>query len=520
MRLTENRRIALNVFASYGRTMLDVFCGLFAVRWVLMALGERDFGLYGVVGGLVVFMSFINGLLSSAVARFYGYEIGRMIASENQLSGLEECRKWFSAAVILHLLIPTILVVIGYPLGTYAISNGWIGVPQDRISACCWVWLFVCIDGFTAMLSAPISAMFIAKQNIAEVTVYSMIYTVVRTVFIFCMTLVQREWLVPYALGICLISQIPRICKIIHALICFSECKFRMCVFGELWRFKRLISFVSWKILTGLGDIVKGQGIAMLVTRSFGATANAAMSIGVRLGGEAAFFSSALQSAFSPAITMACGAGEYKKMCGLAYRVCKYSTLLVMIVAIPMMIEIKEVLRIWLKTPPALSGGICFCTIVACIIGRCSFGHTIAILATGKIAAYSLLHGLSLMSSIVIAGVFVLLGYGLYSVGVAIVIATFLSVVGDIIIARCLLKMSILVWVKEVIWPLISVTIVTTAFGMIPTWLTGPSLSRLFATTIICISVFIPITILLLEKQERQKIYYMVTRFYCALKKK
>ena len=520
MHLTENRRIGLNVVVTYGRTLIDVVCSLFAVRWVLMALGQRDFGLYGVVGGLVVFMSFINRLFSSAVARFYGYELGRMSVDKNHSTALEECRKWFSTAVVIHVIIPTILVLVGYPLGEYAISNGWIGVPQDRVTACCWVWLFVCVDVFTAMLSAPIGAMFIAKQNISEATLYTMIYTIGRTFFIFCMTLVQREWLVPYALGICLIAQIPRICMFVHALCNFCECKFRWCAFRELWRFKKLTSFVGWKTFTGLGDIIKGQGIAMLVTRSFGASANAAMSIGVRLGGETAVLSSALQNAFAPAITMAYGAGDYEKMSRFAFRVCKYSTLLVMIIAIPMMIEIREVLQFWLKTPPLFSAGICFCTIVSCVVGRCTFGHTIAILATGDIAAYSLWHGLSLMSSIVIAGVFVSLGYGLYSVGVAIVIATALSVVGDIIIARSLLGMSICFWIKAVVCPLIIVTLVTAAVGVIPSSLMQPSLFRLFITTICCVFVFIPTTLLLLEVQERQKIYNLMRRFYFVLLRK
>lgn len=516
MRLTENRRIALNVVVTYGRTVIDVLCSLFAVRWVLMALGERDFGLYGVVGGLVIFMSFINGLFSSAVARFYGYEIGRMSVSDDRALALEECRKWFSSAVVIHTVIPVILVMVAYPLGVHAISHGWIGVPQDRITACCWVWLFVCIDGFTAMMSAPITAMFTAKQNIAEMTFYSMIYTIGRTLFIFCMTLIQRDWLVPYALGICLIAQLPRVCLTIHALVRFEECKFRFGVLRELWRCQKLVSFVGWRCFTGLGDIAKGQGIAMLVTRVFGATANAAMSIGVRLGGETAVFSSALQNAFAPAITTACGAGDYEKMRCLAFRVCKYSTLLVMIVAIPMMIEVKEVLQLWLKTPPQLSEGICFCIIISCVIGRCSFGHTIAILAMGKIAVYSLWHGLSLMSSIVIAGLFVLLGCGLYSVGVAIVIATALSVVADLIIARRLLGMSICLWGKMVLYPLITVTIITTTVGMIPSIIMPQSPFRLFVTAVFCIFIFVPVTLFFLEKLERQKIYNLIRRFFAS----
>ena len=520
MVITENRRIALNVVVTYGRTVIDVLCSLFAVRWVLMALGERDFGLYGVVGGLVIFMSFINGLFSSAVARFYGYEIGRMSVSDDRASALEECRKWFSSAVVIHTVIPVILVIIAYPLGVHAISHGWIGVPQDRITACCWVWLFVCIDGFTAMMSAPITAMFTAKQNIAEMTFYSMIYTIGRTLFIFCMTLIQRDWLVPYALGICLIAQLPRVCLTIHALVRFEECRFRFGVLRELWRCKKLVSFVGWRSFMGLGDIAKGQGIAMLVTRFFGAEANAAMSVGVRLGGESAIFSSALQNAFAPAITAACGAGQFEKMRCLAYRVCKYSTLLVMLIAIPLMLEIKEVLRLWLKTPPMFSEGICICVIIACLLGRCSFGHTIATMAKGDIAAYSIAHGISLMLSIVFAGMFIWFGGGIYWVGIAIVVTSGLALFGDIIIARRCVRMSVAIWLKNVISPLFLVSVPTVLVGLLSVNYLEPSFSRVCITTMVCICVFIPTALFTLEGSERSKIYSIALRCFRHIKDK
>ncbi len=55
-----NRRIFLNIVATYGRSLFALVCGLFSARWVLEALGLEDFDLYGVVDGLVVFISVIN----------------------------------------------------------------------------------------------------------------------------------------------------------------------------------------------------------------------------------------------------------------------------------------------------------------------------------------------------------------------------------------------------------------------------------------------------------------------------
>ncbi|MGN0826402.1 MAG: hypothetical protein ACI4QD_00520, partial [Kiritimatiellia bacterium] len=71
--MSPNRRIFLNIVATYGRSLYALVCGLFISRWVLAALGKLDFGLYGVVGGMTVFIAFLNTLLSTATGRFYAY---------------------------------------------------------------------------------------------------------------------------------------------------------------------------------------------------------------------------------------------------------------------------------------------------------------------------------------------------------------------------------------------------------------------------------------------------------------
>ena len=52
--LSSNRRIFLNIVATYGRSLFALVCGLFTSRWALAALGKTDFDLYGVVGGMMI----------------------------------------------------------------------------------------------------------------------------------------------------------------------------------------------------------------------------------------------------------------------------------------------------------------------------------------------------------------------------------------------------------------------------------------------------------------------------------
>ena len=52
--MSPNRRILLNIVATYGRSLYALVCGLFISRWVLATVGKSEFGLYGVVGGMTM----------------------------------------------------------------------------------------------------------------------------------------------------------------------------------------------------------------------------------------------------------------------------------------------------------------------------------------------------------------------------------------------------------------------------------------------------------------------------------
>ena len=44
----------LNISATYCRSVYTLVCGLFIGRWVLAAAGKSEFGVCGVVGGMMV----------------------------------------------------------------------------------------------------------------------------------------------------------------------------------------------------------------------------------------------------------------------------------------------------------------------------------------------------------------------------------------------------------------------------------------------------------------------------------
>jgi O-antigen/teichoic acid export membrane protein len=54
----------------------SMIVSLFTSRIILKAIGAVDFGIYNVVGGIVVMFSVISASLSAAIIRYITYELG------------------------------------------------------------------------------------------------------------------------------------------------------------------------------------------------------------------------------------------------------------------------------------------------------------------------------------------------------------------------------------------------------------------------------------------------------------
>ena len=74
---TSNKRIAKNTVMLYVRMLLLMLVTLYTSRVVLMELGVEDFGLYSIVGSVVIFLGFINNSMTGATQRFLSYYQGK-----------------------------------------------------------------------------------------------------------------------------------------------------------------------------------------------------------------------------------------------------------------------------------------------------------------------------------------------------------------------------------------------------------------------------------------------------------
>lgn len=502
--MTENQRIFLNIVATYGRSLYALALGLMCGRWTLMALGEVDYGLYGLIGGLTVFIAFFNNVLAGANARFYAFSIGAAQVADDKASALEECRHWFNTALSVHTVVPLVLVVVGYPVGVHAIRH-WLTIPPERVEACIWIFRFVCASCFVGMLNVPFSAMYGAKQYIAELTVYSVVTATLNVIVLHYMVTHPAVWLTRYAAWACLISIVPQIIICIRAACIFPECRIRTAYMWDMPRLRKLGGFSAWQFLGVFCGILRTQGISIVINKFFGARMNAAHAIGNTVQAHCTTLAGAMQAAFVPVITQACGAKDFAKMNAFVIRTCKFNLLLTAIFAVPLALELPEVMQLWLKNPPAFATGLCYCAMAFHLASCCTTGHVVAINASGRIALY---HVAMMTLNVFTLPLAVWAGFATRNVfcvmGVVVAMEA-LNSVGRIWFAKHLLGTSVRHWVTGVFIPCAVSIALCAGVGFLPRWFMAPSFWRVCLTTAVCEAVFLPLTwFLLLSRDERQ----------------
>ena len=154
--MSNNKQLAKNTIFLYFRMLLIMGVTLYTSRIVLKILGEEDFGLYNVVGGIVIMFTFLNGSLGGATSRFITFELGRK--NESKLNQI------FNVALSIHIFIALIVIFLAETIGLYFFYEK-MTIPEDRLNAAFWVYQISILTCFFSFTQVPYNATIIAHEN-------------------------------------------------------------------------------------------------------------------------------------------------------------------------------------------------------------------------------------------------------------------------------------------------------------------------------------------------------------------
>ena len=394
-------RIIFNTSIQYVRTVISVLVTLYTARLILDALGVEDYGIYSLVGGIVAMLSFVQTSLTSTTQRYLSFHQGK--------GDFFMQHKIFNNSIVTQLII-SVTLISGLCILQPFIFNGFLNIPADRVNAAIWVYYCMLFTLFFTMQSTPYLAVLIAHENIFYATIVQLTYSFLKIPIALILYAIPVERLKYYAILLVIVQAANYFMYLIYCKRKYKETKNIHLFSLDKQIFKQMFSFMGWSVYSTGCIVGRTQGIAILLNRFFGTVVNAAYGIAWQVSGQLNFLSSSIQNATKPQLIRAEGANDRKKMFRLAEITSKFSFLLLAFMSIPAIMEMDDLLSIWLKEVPENTVVFCQFIVLTNLADQLTIGLAYANEAIGKIRNYSLVvNSIKLLS---LPAAFLFLHYG------------------------------------------------------------------------------------------------------------
>ena len=437
----------------YFRMLLTMAVSLFTVRVVLSTLGVVDYGIYNVVGGIVVMFSFLSGTMASASQRFFAFELGR--------NDTVQLKRTFSLTITIYVVISVVVLLLAETIGLWFLNNKLV-IPVERMEAANWIFQFSILSFLATMMTIPYGAAIIAHENMNVYAYVSIIEVALKLVIVYVLVLFSYDKLKLYA---CLMFATTFIITFIYRTICkrkYQECSFQF--YWDRGLFNTLMSYSGWNLFGATAGILNNQGINILLNMFFGPIVNAARAIAYQISGAVNQFVSNFTTAVNPQITKYYAAGEKTRMVDLVFQSSKVAYFLLFFLSLPVLLETNFILNLWLKKTPEYVVLFTRLVIITALIDALSNPLITAALATGKIKKYQIVVGGMLLLNLPVSFCFLKLGFmPEVTMYVAIVIST-ICLFLRLQMLKGMVGLSISDYFKKVIRAIISVSVV--AYGI------------------------------------------------------
>lgn len=381
--MDSSKRIIVNTFAQYGKSIINICLSLYSTRLVLAALNVNDYGIYSVVAGAVGVLGYLTNSLVVTTQRHLSFYHGT--------GDMRLVKTMFANSLLIHFIIGILTCAVLFVLKDFFI-NHFLNIAKNRLDEAGTVYSVMTLMLFITILTSPFKALLIARENIVYISVVEIADGVLKWLLAVSLTIIGLDRLLFYATGMMMVLLLNFAAFAIYTFSRYEESHVGKSMRILDWNSARqLLGFAWWTTYGMVAGMCQTQGLAIVLNKFFGTAINAAFGIASQVNGAIRFVSTSILNAMNPQIMKAEGNQDRGKMLALASKESKYSTALMMIVSIPIMAEMPAILEFWLKDVPHHTATFCQTLMLAFLIDQTTLGLHAANQATGKIKVYSLI---------------------------------------------------------------------------------------------------------------------------------
>lgn len=475
-------RVVFNTIILYIKVITSLAIALVSVPLVLKALGASDYGLYNLVAGVVAMLAFLNNSMTVSSQRYMSVAMGER--NNRKINSI------YNTSFMLHLGLGLFVVIAFEVIGLFAIDK--LNILPERMLCAKIIYQFLVLSTFAKIVAVPFDALVNAKEDMLPFSVIELIDSALMLAVAFSIAYISGDKLIYYGFCVAAISLFVLLLKYCWCKHAYKECRINIKENKGNLRIKEMLGFTGWNLFGGLAMIGRNQGVAIIINLFLGTIANAAYGVANQINGALGHFSATFQKAINPQLMKSEGMNDRNRLLRISYISSKFSVLALAFFAIPLMMEMDEVLILWLNNniPPYTMRLAQFILLLS-LTYQYSVGIMSAIQATGNIRNYQITIGFILLMNIPIAYIILKLGCPVHYTTIAFVILEIISLCIRLFMATRLTGMKISDYCNEVIFPTMKIIIIPIIIAMIPHCILEKSFVRLFIVCVVYCSLFI-----------------------------
>lgn len=479
-----SRRVAMNTGILYVKMGITFFITLYATRLILNALGASDYGTFGLVGGIIAMLGFLNNAMASATQRFMSYSEGE--------GDKEKQKSIFNVSLILHFCIAVFMGVILLIAG-YFFFNGGLNIPYERLFAARMVYYLMIVSTMFTIITVPFDAIINAHENMLYYAVVGIIEAILRLAIALVVVYAVTDKLIIYG---ALMAGLSILVMLIMGTYCYrnyEECTFHPKLHFNKGIMKQMTTFSGWNLLGSSSTMLMNYGQTIVVNMFFGTIINAAQGVATQLNGQLCTLAGTMMKALNPIIAKSEGAGNRERMFQATMSGSKMSFFLMAFPSIPILIEMPFIFDFWLKDVPQFAVIFCCLSIIRSLIEQLFLPVAYSIAVHGNIKKYEITSSIVCCFPLVVSFFLFKSGYPAY-------ILYFIFIIYAIIISGVILffawnnyRFPVLTYLKKVLLKSICVYAIVLGITFIPFYFLESGWLRLLVVLTVGLLSFPPV---------------------------
>ncbi|MFA5329755.1 MAG: hypothetical protein WC384_18310 [Prolixibacteraceae bacterium] len=481
--MIEANRVAKNTAILYARMAITMFISLYATRLILAALGASDFGIFNLVAGAIVMLTFLNNAMAAATQRFMSFAQGE--GNEGKQKSI------FNVSVVLHFFIGLFIVVL-LELAGYFLFKSILNIDAERMDVAKLIYHFLVVSMFVNVISVPYDAVINAHENMLFVAILGILEAILKLSIALYVTYTGFDKLVSYGF---LMAALAILLLLIRRIYChnkYIEVQINIRKYYDKNLFKEMTAFGSWSLMGSIAGLVSSYGQGIVINIFFGTIINAAQGVANQISGQLGAFSSTMQKALGPVIAKSEGAGKRELMIKASVTGSKFSYFLLAFFVIPVFIEMPYILNLWLKEVPEYTIVFCRLLLIINLIDQMFTTLPSAIGATGNIKDYQKVVSILALLPLFISYILFTIGYPPQTLYFVFIGQRIIRSFGPILyFTKKLCGLSPIYFLKEVVFRSFAITIGVALMSLLPFLIFDIGMIRLGSTLLVSSLSFI-----------------------------